>query len=63
MLAVICFCRVGRGTRRSGDLATELGHYPDTAGRQDAREWSHLVELAGQLAGFPATSLSTPAAW
>jgi len=34
-------------------VEAELDRFPETAARRGAREWAYLVELAGQLAGFP----------
>ncbi|MDQ2683213.1 MAG: error-prone DNA polymerase [Chloroflexota bacterium] len=34
-------------------LADELGHMPEYAGRIDTPPWSHLIDLASQLAHFP----------
>ena len=35
------------------ELATQLGHLPEYAACVDSPPWSFLVELAGELAGFP----------
>ncbi len=39
--------------RSARELDEELGKIPEYATRKDAPPWKHLVELAGQLAGFP----------
>jgi error-prone DNA polymerase len=39
--------------RQAGDLKIELARIPEYAARLEAPPWSHLVELAGELAGFP----------
>jgi error-prone DNA polymerase len=39
--------------RSARELGTELARMPDYAPRLGVPPWSHLVELAGQLAGFP----------
>jgi error-prone DNA polymerase len=39
--------------RLAGDLGIELARIPEYAARLHAPPWRHLVELAGELAGFP----------
>jgi error-prone DNA polymerase len=39
--------------RSARQLGEELARVPTYAARMDSPPWSHLVELAGQLAGFP----------
>jgi error-prone DNA polymerase len=39
--------------RQAGDLGLELARLPEYAARLEAPPWRFLVELAGELAGFP----------
>jgi error-prone DNA polymerase len=39
--------------RQAGDLGLELARIPEYASRLEAPPWRYLVELAGELAGFP----------
>ncbi len=39
--------------RSANELGIELARIPEFAARMHVPPWSHLVELAGQLAGFP----------
>ena len=39
--------------RQAGDLGLELARIPEYAARLEAPPWRYLVELAGELAGFP----------
>ena len=39
--------------RSATELGVELARIPTYAVRMDAPPWSHLIDLAGQLAGFP----------
>ena len=41
------------GSRSARDLYEELGRIPAYVTRRDSPPWTHLVELAAQLAGFP----------
>jgi error-prone DNA polymerase len=39
--------------RQAGDLGLELARIPEYAARLDAPPWRYLIELAGELSGFP----------
>ncbi|HLL50365.1 MAG TPA: DNA polymerase III subunit alpha, partial [Thermomicrobiales bacterium] len=39
--------------RQAGDLGLELARIPEYASRLEAPPWRYLVELAGELSGFP----------
>lgn len=39
--------------RQAGDLGLELARIPEYAARLEAPPWRFLIELAGELAGFP----------
>jgi error-prone DNA polymerase len=45
--------KLSEGWARANTLAAEMARIPEFAGRVDAPVWRDLIDLAGQLAGFP----------
>jgi error-prone DNA polymerase len=45
--------KLSEGWARANTLAEEMARIPEFAGRVDAPVWRDLIDLAGQLSGFP----------